>query len=47
MCAGGEEGTETNYGELRVGTAELGVETGRWIGLETQDLWSMRLEGSG
>ena len=38
MCAGGKEGTETNYmAELRGGTAELKVETGRWIGLERED----------
>ena len=38
MCAGGKEGTETNYmAQLRGGTAELKVETGRWIGLERED----------
>ena len=38
MCAGGKEGTETNYmAELRGGTAELKVETGRCIGLERED----------
>ena len=36
MCAGGEEGTKMNMAKLRSGTAQLRVETGRWIGLKRE-----------
>ena len=39
VCAGGKKETETNNGNLKLkgGTAELRIETGRWIGLKRED----------